>query len=159
MLALMEAAVEAVRDALEAALPDKLDDLDSEYNDGIELADPARYDVEEQIEADAFPLIEVLGDETVVLAEDATYLKAKHTLAVACTVQDDTRDGTLRRRVYRYARAIVEVLKEARPSIGYTVQFGSPAVDFSPAFRRRGSATAIAGCTVLVELVKTETHG
>ena len=135
---LTEGLVDAIKAALVAGLPAKLDALDAEYADGIVLADPEAYYVSERelesIHGDA--AVAILGDSWA--AQPGQYdaggcINPVHEVRVA-VVAFDVDQETLRRRIFRYVRAIFEVI-DAEHATGALAAFGptgSVTADFSP---------------------------
>lgn len=154
-LALIEGAVNAIKDYLETNMGDKLDELDAEYDDGITLADIQNYYLAETLAIPAMPAIYVLGDRTEPEAEGPTHIKAAHYISVAVMVTDNDNE-TLRKRLYRHVRAIVELLREGREdgTITYAVNFDS--FEFSPMYGRAG--TFLQDARVELHLTKIETE-
>jgi hypothetical protein len=134
-LKLAEGLVDEVKAYLTANLPAKLDALDAEYRDGITLADvTAIYVGERTLETiDRYPAIFVLADQTVVETWQAAFVDARHRYQVGVIVlHQDTE--TLGRLVYRYIRAIWELLIEGQTSDALTYELVDEEVrfDFSP---------------------------
>lgn len=156
-LELMEAAVDAVRDLLRTHMPEKIADLNGRYEDEIVLDVPTEgsFFVSEQLTLENYPSIEVLGSDTPFDIDNVNTFKASHNIAVACTVMDDQDVERLRRKVYRYAVGIIEILRDQGRD-AHHINFGSPAVDYSPAFRQRNSSQVLADCIVNVIYRKAE---
>lgn len=154
-LTLMEGAVNAVKDYLNTNMATKLDVLDSEYNDGITLTDIKTYYLAEVLAVPEMPSIFVLGNRTEVTAESLTHIKAPHYISVVVIVTDQKTD-TLRKRLYRHIRAIVEVIRAGveAGSIGYAVVFDS--FEYSPMYGREG--TFLQDAKVECHLTKIETE-
>lgn len=159
-LELIEGAIDALDVYMQANAAAKITALNAEYSDAITLDEIAAWFTTEQVEVERqnFPYIEILGSGIESLAENGGMLEGEHAIAIVCTVQDGADAANLRKRVYRYARAIVELCKASRASTGYALQWGSPMVDFSPAFRRRNTSKVIADCIVQVRMTKIESY-
>ena len=155
-LTLMEGTIDAVESYLNTNMAAKLDTLDSEYNDGITLDDIQTYYKAETLAVPELPSIYVIGNRTVPEAEGPTYLKAAHYMTIAVMVGDANTE-TLRKRLYRHIRAIVEVLRAARDD----ATFVSKAVvfdtfEFSPMYGRTGAFLQDARVECHISTVETE---
>lgn len=163
-LQLIEGVLRDVSTYIDTNINNKIDALNVEWAaDGIPnptIHHPKRpFHLSEVIEADGsrYPMIEILGVVSSVMAEDASYMDSSHRFAIIVTIEDDISLELLRLRVYRYARVIIELMREYRSAgNGHIVNFGSPAVDYSPAVRRRNSSTVLADCLVNLEIVAAE---
>jgi hypothetical protein len=144
--ALIEAAIDAVKDYLSANMAAKLDVLDAEYGDFV-LADIQRYYIAELSEVPEQPAILVLGDRSTI-TEAFAKMRGIHTITVAIVATDQDAEQ-LRRRLYRYARAIVELMQTARGSIAYMVKFES--LDYSPIWGKGDSFLQDARVILAVE--------
>jgi hypothetical protein len=166
-LGLIEDAVDALILQLEAQFPAKVATLNTEYADAVALASPAIYRASEVVEQALYPLVEVLGIQTSAAGpiDQPGQMNLKHQISILITVQDDAGGDNIRRRVYRYARAAIEIIKTGRGTIGtptavgakaYAIEWGIPVVDFSPSFRERNSSMSMAGCAINVVLNRQE---
>lgn len=155
-LTLMEGSVNAVKDYLEANMTAKLAALDLEYDDGITLAGIEAYYLSETPAIPALPAVYVLGDRTEVEAEGPTHIKASHYITVAVLVTDATNE-TLRKRLYRHIRAVVELLREARDDATFeNAAVNFDACEFSPMYGRAGEF--LQDARVELHLTKLETE-
>lgn len=132
--------------------------LNTEYGDAVVLTTPAKYAIAEVLEVDAYPLVQVLCDDTQV-KEIIGGLNESHQIRVICTVMDDSDVGeekaNLRKRVYRYARAIVELIRSAQAPGGiapYSVHLSNDLITFGLYSPHRGSATTIGACGVKLQM-------
>lgn len=154
-LTLMEGSVNAVKDYLETNMGAKLDDLDTEYGD-ITLADIVAYYLAETLAVPGMPAIYVLGDRTEIEVDGPTHIKGAHYISVAVLVTDPDNE-TLRKRLYRYVRAIIELMREARNDATFEnagIVFDS--CEFSPMYGRAG--TFLQDARVELHLTKIETE-
>ncbi len=138
-LTLIEGSVVAVKDYLETNMAAKLDALDTEYADGIALTDIVAYYLAETLAVPDMPAIYVLGDRTEIESESPGHIKAAHYITVAVLVTDPVNE-TLRKRLYRHIRAIIELLREARSDAAFVAKaivFDS--CEFSPMYGRSGT--------------------
>lgn len=151
-LELVEGAVDVVNAYLQAGMGAKLDILDAEYGDFI-LEDIKEWYTAEQTAIPEYPAIYILGDDTEVVEEGADWMRAKHRLLIVClaTDQDTTR---LRQRLYRYIRAIIELLKSGRASLGYSVTFEG--ISYSPLYGRAG--LFMSDSNLIIGVTKYETQ-
>lgn len=154
-LGLMEKAVDDVKDCLETGMESKLDELDTEYGDGIMLVDIKSWYVAEQVAIPEYPSIFVLGDYTEVDGETAGMMRSVNHLRVIVFISDQNLEN-LRRRLYRYVRAVVELLIAARSSEGWGYAINFERFDYSPIYAGKG--TYLADTHIAVNLVANETH-
>ena len=131
---LIEGAIDALKDYLKSNMAPKLDALDAEYGD-FKLANIKEWYVAELTAIPSYPAIIILGDATNIPVEGSGWLKGEHDITIACLATDQETER-LRRRLYRYIRAVVEVLIASRPTLGYTVTFIR--LEFSPLYAREG---------------------
>jgi len=157
---LSEGLVDAVKTELSSSLPAKLDALDTEYGDGIVLDDPESYYIAE-------PSIESVHGTTAVLilADDWTAgpgdysaggcLNPTHTLRVEIITTDSDAEQ-LKRRVYRYVRAILEVLDAAHATGGLS-GFG-PTGSIAPEYSsiRADGSQLVADARLTLGYIKAE---
>jgi len=165
-LKLAEGAVTAVSAYLSTNFGAKVTALNAEYADTVVLTVPAKFAITEILETDAYPMVEILCDRTTTHGIAGDYIGTSHDITIICTVLDDSDVGeekaNLRKRVYRYARAIVELCRSAQatggfsdggtPAASYQVQLMEDLIDFSPAVRRKGTSLVIAACGVHIQM-------
>lgn len=155
-LTLMEGSINVVKDYLNTNMEAKLGALDVEYDDGITLADIAAYYLSETPAVPAMPAVYVLGDRTEVEAEGPGHMKTAHYMTVAVLVTDAGNE-TLRKRLYRHIRAIVELLREARDDDTFT---GKAIVldgcEFSPMYGKAGAFLQDARVELHIAAIETE---
>jgi len=137
MLELIEGAVDAVKSYLEANMSTKITALNTEYRD-FELANIKQYYIAELAAIPELPAMLVLGGYTLPEREAANYIRAKHYLKVVALASDQDAQQ-LRRRLYRYVRAIVELLREARSSAGWSYVIVFDRFDYSPVYTSESS--------------------
>lgn len=131
-----------VNTTLKVYLAAKLDVLDTEYADGITLADvpSAHYFIAEQVKP-IYPLIMTVPDTTDTGPFDGAqnYGLERHSLTVAVGLTANAGEDALKRRVIRTLRAIQEVLDE-HPSLGSTVEHTfTLAKEYGPLFLGGGA--------------------
>lgn len=138
-LVLAEGLVNAIIDYLKAHFPDKVAALNDEFaDDDITLETPAAYYAGEQSLASipSYPAIFVLIPRTnIPRYRTGDYVQAIHEAVVGIIVIDQDSE-VLRRKLYRYIRAIVELLIEAQPA-GMDWALGSGGsfqLDYSPIY-------------------------
>jgi len=156
-LVLTEAVVDAVKAKLETNMAAKLDALNAEYDDGLTLIDIRDYYISEQalMEVPEFPVLFILADRMNVLNEGAGMLRGQYTLTVGVLAHDDYNTANLKRRLYRYIRAIIEVLIEARTSAEWAYTVGFEVVEFSPVFSRDNAFLADAQVSIVLSGIDT----
>ncbi len=135
---LAEGIVDLITDYLKDNIAAKLNALDTEFEtDGhdIELADPVDYFVGEH-ELDRIaetPAVFVLADDSDADNWRDTIIDATHELRIGIVV-DDPDTEKLRRRLYRYGRALVELIVDAKTagSLNGFLPRGNPRINYSP---------------------------
>ena len=155
-LTLIEGCIDAIKDFLNTNMGAKLDDLDTEYDDGITLGDIVAYYKAETLAIEAMPAIYVLGDRTVPEAEGPTHIKAAHYIKIIVLVTDQSNEN-LRKRLYRYIRAIVELMREARDDATFAnaaIVFDT--LEFSPMYGQ--ADTFLQDARVELHLTKLDTE-
>lgn len=112
----IEGAINAVSTFIQTNIAAKLAALDTEYADSITLAEPLGYFVGEgSLESIAgWPAVFVLGDATTAdMLPGRTELDGVHAMRIGIMVIDQNAE-TLRRRIYRYIRAFIELIRDAK---------------------------------------------
>jgi hypothetical protein len=151
---LIEQAVDALIAHFEGGLvlQLKLEAIETELS--TSLPPIARYSKSEVLSyggGGSFPLLEVLGERSVLGSNDGPgQVDLMHDIAIVVSVREPTVVADdLRERLYRYTRAIFEVIKEGRGVIGtpasvgskaYTIQWGDPVIDVEPGGRQQLAA-------------------
>lgn len=155
-LTLMEGSINAVKNYLDTNMAAKLDLLDAEYADSITLDDIKTYYLAETLAIPELPAIYVLGDRTEIEADGPTHVKGAHYISVAILVGDASNE-VLRKRLYRYMRAVVELLRAARSDATFeNAGLVFDTVEFSPMY---GTPDAfIQDARVEFHLTKIETE-
>ena len=151
-LVLMEATIDAIKDYLETNMAAKIAALNTEYGD-FTLDGIQAYYIAELAAIPEQPAILILGDKTDVEREADNYLKGRHTVSVVVVATDQDAEQ-LRRKLYRYVRAVVELLREARSSVGWGYIINFDSFEFSPMFGKGHSF--LQDARVLVHLNKTD---
>jgi len=151
-LTLIEGVVDAVNTYLSTNIAAKLNTLDTEYGDFV-LDDIKTFYIAEVQAIPEYPAIFILGDNVEVLGEGGGWMKSGNNLDIVVFVGDqDT--TTLRRKIYRYIRALIELLITARTSEGWVVNFMS--VELSPTYSKGGEYLSDAHLSV--QIVETNAH-
>ena len=137
-LTLAEGLVDEVDTYIQANIAAKLSALDTEYGDGITLAVPAAYHIAEKAlkSIQTYPVLYILVEATEFDAYTPDNVDAAHDLVVGVIALDQD-DENLQRRLYRYARAVWELLVEAEFAAGSNFNLaigGTARIDFSPLF-------------------------
>ncbi len=136
-LGLMEAAIGVVKTYLSAGMAAKLTALNTEYADGISLTNIKTWYTAEVAAVPEFPSAFILAENSPILGEGGGWVKSAHTMTIAFLVGDANAEA-LRTRLYRYIRATVELLIEARTSSGWVYVINFDTINFSPMFTRAG---------------------
>lgn len=152
-LGLMEGAIDALKSYLSENIAAKLDELDAEYDDGITLDDIRNWYVAEASSMPAFPSVMILGEDTDVLGEGGGWMNSGNRVSISVLV-GDTNSENLRRRLYRYIRAFIELLVAARTSDGWTRTLTFEKANFSPMFTKSGQY--LSDATLLITLSDIE---
>lgn len=154
-LKLAEGLVDRLVTMLGAGMTAKLAALDAEYTDSIVLAPPAAYVIAEQKLEDvaAWPVMYVLVDDTTLDRWGPSFTDSTHRVLIGALVLDQVTDD-LKRRLYRYARAIWEVLLAGQlvAANGYQIIGETPRFDFSPIFTNDRRSEFASDVTVRVQL-------
>ena len=108
---------------LKTSLPARLDTLDTEYNDGITLADiPVdHYVISERQKLPGFPMVAVIQDDTDISENEFRYNAERHSMTVAVAMMDNINEDDLVRRTHRTLRGIEEVFLDNRTLSGSVV--------------------------------------
>ena len=132
----MEAAVTASATALSISnIGTRLDLLDTEFGDGIILTDIKRVYTAEVKDVPEYPSLFILGEDSVPNQTTFTHYRFKNnlTLVILATDQDPEK---LRKRLYRYVRALAELMIESMTTNGYQIVIGQ--FNYSPLFTKEG---------------------
>jgi len=133
--------------------------LNTEYADTL-LEEPSSWATSEKVlgAVQSWPVGIVLVESTPSYHWRGPKITAEHSLLVGMLVKDQDLDN-LRKKMYRNARMIVELLAEAGDlTSGYNLGVGSSEVNFSPLFEAAGSefsADLHVRMTVVLEESKT----
>ncbi len=153
-LKLMEGAVGAAKTYLSAGMAAKLTALNTEYSDGITLANVKTWYTAEVSAVPEYPAGFILAESGTILGEGNGWVKSAHAMTIAFLIGDANAE-TLRTRLYRYIRAAIELLIEARSSAGWLYVINFDTITFSPMFTRAGEF--LGDARLIVSLGITET--
>lgn len=152
----MEAVMEAVQDTLSTYMAAKVAALNTEYGDGITLTTIATYEwYEKNFAAQEYPAI-VLDDvrsdptERYVGAMNETH---KLIIFIADT---DGNAKTLKKKLYRYARAVKEILTTYYDLGGVTISAGYASTSYSPTFANEKKSRYLRTIAVEMDFEKEE---
>lgn len=151
-LELIEGAVDAVKTYLSNNMAAKVAALNTEYDDGISIEDMKAWYIEYQAEVPEFPAGIVLGRRGRPENEGEGWMKAEHSIDIIFLATDQNTE-TLRRKIYRYIRAGIEMMKESRASIGYQINIGD--WDFSDTYASQSSFLSGAKLTIFPKKYET----
>jgi len=151
-LALIEGAVDAVKTYLSNNLAAKVAALNTEYDDGITIEDMKAWYIEYQSEVPEFPACIILGLQGRPEDEGAGWMKSEHSIDIIILATDQNTE-TLKRKLYRYIRACIEMMKESRASIGYQINIGD--WDFSDTYASQSSFLSGSKLTILAKKYET----
>lgn len=129
---LIEGAIEVLKNYLSENMSAKLGVLDAEYQD-FTLDDIQEWHTAELSAIPNYPTVILLGDFTEVSVEGEGWLKAEHGITIVCLATDQDAER-LRKRLYRYIRAVVELIKVGRADLGYALVFKR--LEYSPLYTK-----------------------
>lgn len=132
---LIEEAVDVLKDYLSANMAAKLNELDTEYGD-FELEDVQGWYIAELSAIPEYPSVIILGDRTDIDGGGDEFQRYSHIIMIACLASDADAER-LRRRLYRYIRAVAELIRAGEASFDYITilkQF-----EYSPLYTRGGA--------------------
>ena len=116
-------------------MPAKLAALNAEYNDGVTLGDLSYYDAEQEELPTAASLF-VLADSTDMRERGGGRAWITNRTAITLVVLvTDMNTSALRRKLYRYLRALVELLNTGESTPGFPYGVFAMAASFSPILR------------------------
>lgn len=122
-LELIEGAVDALKTYLSANMADKVTALNTEYDDGITIENMKAWYVAMMPAVPEYPACIILGKHGSPEGEGEGWIKSQHEIDVMVLVTDqDTQN--LQRKLFRYIRAMIELAKASRSTIGYQVNIG-----------------------------------
>jgi hypothetical protein len=148
---LMEKVIDDLNTYLQASLPAKLAAVQTAYTDGITLPDIVAYHVAEQSEYQQFPVLLMLGDDTDNDEQGETWFKARHNITIVCMASDQN-TTTLKRKLYRYVRAITELAIGLRSTWKQRVSITR--LNYSPIYGKDGIFLSDASITISVPKVE-----
>ncbi len=150
-LKLIEGVVDDLKTYLSANMGAKLVSLNLEYADAL-LTGIKAYYIAEQTSIPEFPSIIIIGDETIPDLEGNGWMHSNHAITIAClAINQDTE--ILKRLLYRYMRAVIELLIESRAS-GYAIKFTR--INFSPIYGREGEFLSDASLSIMFKRYETK---
>ena len=156
-----EGLVDAVLDYLESNLPAKLDSIDTQLSDGITLNDPVDYLRRDPLDPRAIttcPVVFAIVPRTRILQWRETSARQSHQLLIYL-VEVDADPETLRKRMYRYARAMWETLVDGHfdGTLGWSLGIeSSPVADFSETVTSRSVSMADVRLEITFERLESE---
>ena len=138
----------------------KLAAIDAEVADGLVLAMPASIEISEKAlkSVAEWPVMAVLVEGSQIPQWTGKEIWGHHSLVLGVIVLDQNED-TLKKRLYRYGRALVELLANAHGTGGITWEVGQGMIDidFSPTFAGP-EAMLIGDVQVTVPMILKETR-
>lgn len=129
---LMEGAVDALKDYFSENMADKVAVLNLEYNDSIEIQGMKAWYTSMKRAYPEYPCGVIRGLNGDPEGEGEGWMKNQHNIDVIILATDQDEE-VLVRCLFRYIRAVVELAKASRSSIGYQVNIGS--WDFSDIYQ------------------------
>jgi len=156
-LPLMESAVKALIDYFTANMSAKLTAITTDKGDALSLGTVKVYYDAEQGDVPEYPAIFVLGETTDIPEEGTGWVRGQNHISVVALLTDQDA-SKLKKKCYRYSRAITELVKEAwegRASNGFLYVTAIEGLAYSPIMTQKGQG-AISDVTVRVMLEKVE---
>ncbi len=154
----IEAIIDLVKDYFTTNMAAKLTALDAEYGDSITLTTIAAYYVAEVLEVPELPAIFFLGDASNAQEVSGTghsaELYEQHTIRVVCFATEANPE-TLRRQLYRYVRAAVELISDGMADDTFNWHISALDRDYSPLLAQESTFLADARLTITLELVES----
>lgn len=148
---LAEGCINAIKAALESLLPAKLTALNAVYGD-TDLVNPVAYFVTENDldEVAQTPIVVILADESTGEGFRSTLTIETFVGARIIVLVEDDRYEFLRRRVYRFGRAIFEVITDAKRagSLGGWQPVGQWRLDYTPLITNEARSKFVQGMTL-----------
>lgn len=133
-----EGLVDSVNTYLQANLAAKLDAIDTELSDSLVLEDVVAWYTSEKdlASVQGYPSVFILATDGQIVGWNASYQNLECDVTIAILVLDQTPED-LKKRVYRYVRAIWEVITtgHAARSYGAWQIIGSPQLAWTPIFQ------------------------
>ena len=151
-LKLVEQVISDIKTELSTNMAAKLIALNAEYNDGITLVNFKAYYIAEQAAVAEYPAMFILADTTAIENEGSGWMNSAHALTIVCLITDQNSE-TLRKRLFRYIRACIELLITARTTLGMVINFDN--IRFSPMYGAQD--TFISDASLIVKVKKYET--
>lgn len=130
---LVEKAVTDVKAYLQTNLPAKLDALDTEYADGIMLDDIKAFYIAEQDVPETPALFVLASSSNLTERGHDDRFDPRHRMTVGVMVNEQDTEK-LRKRIYRYIRAIIELLHQGEDSAGLPYVFDLENANYSSIF-------------------------
>jgi hypothetical protein len=152
-LKLIEGAVNATKTYLSDNMAAKLDVLDVEYADGITLDDIKAWYTAEKKAVPEYPAVFILGERTTIDGEGNGWVKSTHIITIAF-MATNADEETLKKKLYRYIRAAMELLIEARSSAGWYYVISFDDVNFSPLFSAAGEFLSDASLSISLQITE-----
>lgn len=149
---LIEGAVDALKTYLSDNLATEVTTINNEYDDGITIEDMKAWYVAMMPAIPLYPAGIVLGKSGEPQSEGSGWMKSEHEIDVIILATDQDTEN-LQRKLYRYIRAMVNLCKDSRASIGYEVNIDG--WDFSDVYAAQSNF--LAGSKLTVTLKKYET--
>ena len=133
-LTLMEGAVNTIYSYLNTNIAAKLDVLDTEYSDFV-LPDIKKWYKAEVSEVPGFPAIFVLSDSSELVGEGDGWLQMAHYITIGI-IATNPNTLKLRQMLWRYTRAVIELIIAARSSVGWAYIIQIKNVEYSDLYGR-----------------------
>ncbi len=156
-----EGLVDSLLSYLESNLPAKLDVIDTQLNDGITLRDPVAYLYRDPWDPRAItttPVVFTIVPRTAVVQWKETSARQSHQVLIYLVEQDSSPED-LRKRMYRYGRAIWETLVDGHydSTIIWNIGIGAaPVLDFSETLTSRNVSMADVRLDIVFEGLEEE---
>jgi hypothetical protein len=147
-MTLIEGVITSLKTNLSTNMAAKVTALNAEYADSITLANIAAWYIAEQASVQEYPSVFILGDRSVPEeGQKLTSITVKHEITLTVLATDQNTEA-LKQRLYRYVRALAEVLNTAAPTLSLIINFDE--MQYSPIFAKEGNFLSDATLRVTV---------
>ena len=137
-LTLAEGAVEQIKGYLAANLPANVDEVNAQYGDVIDIAQPQGYYSEELANVPPTPAVFVMAEDSGPELDRPGAFHTRHRLTVV-VVDSDPDAQTLKTRLYRHVLALVNTLIEGRQAAQLRFFWRDPYASYDPIYAGNGA--------------------
>lgn len=154
---LIEGFIDSLRDYYIEHLPARLQMLETEYDDGITLPEPAAYYRGEMslTTIPSWPVVFLLGRSTTIERYNSNFVDATHRVDIGVMLMEQDSER-LQLRLYRYIRAIWELIVERYFSFEDYSTTSMPTINFSPTIAREENGPYISDAVITIQVNQQE---